>query len=116
MSFVPEQPATAALDPGRYDYPRWSWICKKASRLIAFGFGSGLVRPASGTWGTLAAWLIWDLLPTANLSPWTVGVALLAAFGIGVWACERSGRETGISDHRGMVWDEMVAFWLRRRL
>ncbi len=102
----------ASPELGPYAYPRWSWMRKKFSRIIAFGFGSGLVRPASGTWGTLAAWLIWELLAMNDRSPWTIGIGLVAAFGIGVWACERCGRETGMPDHRGMVWDEMVAFWL----
>ena len=36
-------------------YPSLSWVCRDPGRLIAFGLGSGLVRPASGTWGTLLA-------------------------------------------------------------
>ena len=28
-----------------------------------------------------------------------------------MWACERTGRDLGVSDHSGMVWDEVVAFW-----
>ncbi len=33
-------------------------------------------------------------------------------FGLGVWACEVTGRAIGASDHGGMVWDELVAFLL----
>lgn len=94
----------------RVDYPTLSWVAARPARLIAFGFGSGLIRPASGTWGTLAAWLIWLLLPP--LSDLLMGALLLAAFGYGCWACGRAGRELGVHDHVGMVWDEMVAFWL----
>jgi phosphatidylglycerophosphatase A len=33
-------------------------------------------------------------------------------FGLGVWACDVTGRTIGASDHGGMVWDETVAFLL----
>lgn len=91
-------------------YPEFSWVLKRPARLIAFGFGSGLIRPASGTWGTLLAWIIWVLLPP--ISAPVMGGLLLAAYLYGWWACERVGRELQVHDHVGMVWDEMVAFWL----
>ena len=31
-------------------------------------------------------------------------------FALGVWACGVTARAIGVSDHGGMVWDEMVAF------
>jgi phosphatidylglycerophosphatase A len=92
--------------------PTWAWTRQKASRLIAFGFGSGLARPAPGTWGTLTAWVLWNLLMPDGLPAWTVFLALVVAFWLGVWACERAGADLGAPDHGGMVWDEMVAFWL----
>ena len=92
--------------------PTWAWTRQRASRLVAFGFGSGLMRPAPGTWGTLAGWVSWSLLVPASASSWTVGIGLVLAFVLGVWACERAGADLGAPDHGGMVWDEMVAFWL----
>jgi len=41
-----------------------------------------------------------------------IGVFLALAFLYGCWACHRVGRELQQPDHVGMVWDEMVAFWL----
>lgn len=90
--------------------PTFAWMRLRLSRIIAFGFGSGLVRRAPGTWGTLAAWALWQPL-SAVISPALMGVFLLAAFGLGVWACDRVGRELGAPDYGGMVWDEFVAFW-----
>jgi phosphatidylglycerophosphatase A len=29
-------------------------------------------------------------------------------FGLGVWACESTGRDLGVHDHPALVWDEMV--------
>ena len=37
---------------------------------------------------------------------------LLASFALGCVACSRAGKDLGVPDHGGMVWDEMVAFWL----
>jgi phosphatidylglycerophosphatase A len=37
---------------------------------------------------------------------------IVAGFAIGIWACERTGRAMGVSDHGSMVWDEIIAFWL----
>lgn len=92
--------------------PSLTWICAHPARFIAFGFGSGLIRPAPGTWGTLAAWPIWWLLGWALPNDLAVGVFLILAFALGSWACGRAGRDLGVADHGGMVWDEMVAFWL----
>lgn len=89
----------------------WSWAFRSPARIFAFGFGSGLLRPAPGTWGTLAAWLLWLLLP-AGVSQLGIGVVLLLCFVYGCWICQRVGLELGVPDHGAMVWDEMVAFWL----
>jgi phosphatidylglycerophosphatase A len=92
-------------------YPSLAWICASPNRFIAFGLGSGLIRPASGTWGTVLAWLLW--LPAAYwLGDLALGVLIAVAFVYGCWACHRVGQELGVPDHVGMVWDEIVAFWL----
>jgi len=79
------------------------------AHVIAFGFGAGLSPVAPGTVGTLLAWpLAWAL--GAVIAP-ALLVALAAVFfALGVWACSITGRRLGVSDHGGMVWDEMVAF------
>nr|WP_246013029.1 phosphatidylglycerophosphatase A [Pigmentiphaga humi] len=83
----------------------------RLSRTIAFGLGSGLIRPAPGTWGTLLAWVLWQPLTLLLATPAYQALFLLAAFALGIWACDRAGRDLGMPDHGGMVWDEMVAFW-----
>ncbi len=45
----------AASGPDRAPAPRWA-------RWVATGFGSGRLRPAPGTWGSLAALLVWVAL------------------------------------------------------
>ena len=77
---------------------------------VAFGFGSGLSRYAPGTVGTVAAIpfaFALKSLPTAWF--WL----LLAAFFLaGILLCDIASRRLGQHDPGGIVWDEMVAYWL----
>ena len=65
----------------RAAYPTLAWVCRDPGRLIAFGLGSGLIRPASGTWGTVLAWIIWVAAAPAA-TDLMIGVFLALAF---VW-------------------------------
>lgn len=91
--------------------PTAGWVFRSFPRIVAFGLGSGLLRPAPGTWGTLLAWLLWHLSVGRLPDEW-IAVVLVAAFALGCWACHRVGKEMGRPDYGGMVWDEVVAFWL----
>lgn len=90
--------------------PTLAWLLRSPWRLLAFGFGSGLIRPAPGTWGTLFAWLAWQ--PLSLLSDSVVFGILLFGFALGCVACQITGKALGTPDHSGMVWDEVIAFWL----
>lgn len=77
---------------------------------LAFGLGSGLSPVAPGTTGTLAAipfaWLM------AQLSlPWYLWITLLTLV-LGFWICGRSSQMLGVHDHRGIVWDEFVGYFI----
>jgi phosphatidylglycerophosphatase A len=80
------------------------------ARLVATWFGAGLLRPAPGTWGTLAAlppaWALHQLGGFAALAAGTVAV-----FGLGWWA---SARLTGPDnpDPSEIVIDEVAGVWL----
>lgn len=80
------------------------------AHLLAAFFGAGMIRPAPGTWGTLAGVVVFGLLdPLLDRTAW---IALTAAlFVAGSWACGRSGRDLGVPDHGGFVIDEVVAVW-----
>lgn len=113
MNSLEPSPVVLAIEPERKSHPvpHWHWLLQHPARLLAFGGGSGLSHQAPGTMGTLAVWPVYVLLQNV-LSPQIWAVVLLGAFVLGVWACERTGRELGVADHGGMVWDEMVAFCL----
>ena len=78
--------------------------------LIAFGFGSGLSPIAPGTAGSIIAIPAYialrNVLPPPLLMP-----VIAVAFIVGIPICDRTGRWVGEADHKGIVWDEIVAMW-----
>jgi phosphatidylglycerophosphatase A len=75
---------------------------------IAFGFGSGLMPVAPGTWGTLAAIPLY--LIVASLSPLFYLLVLIALFLGGVWVSDIVTRDLGVNDYSGIVWDEVAGY------
>ncbi len=45
----------------------------------------------------------------SNLEFWII---LTVSFLLGVWLCGRVSTKLGVHDHGGIVWDEMVGYWL----
>jgi phosphatidylglycerophosphatase A len=77
---------------------------------FAFGFGTGALPWAPGTFGTLVAVPLYLLLRPLPLEIYLS--VLLAGFLLGVWICERTSRDLGVHDHSGIVWDEIIGFLL----
>ena len=78
---------------------------------LALGFGSGLIKPAPGTWGTLSAvplYLI--LLMFMNSSSIAYLSIIVVTFLIGVYLCGQTAKDVGVHDHGAIVWDEIVGF------
>ena len=91
--------------------PSWRFVLSRPAHFIAFGFGVGLIPVAPGTFGTLLAVpLYWLFQPQVEALEFLLLILLL--FGLGVWACEMTGRAMRVHDHGGIVWDEVVAFLL----
>lgn len=82
---------------------------KSPEGFLAFGFGSGLLTRAPGTMGTLAAVPVAVLVSLAGFSWFWF---LVTTFTAGIWLCNRTTRKLGIEDYGGIVWDEMVGYWL----
>lgn len=91
--------------------PGAAFAFSRPTHAVAFGFGAGLARIAPGTVGTLLAWPVGWLLAAA-VPAGAMLVLVAALFVLGVWCCDVTGKRLGVSDHGGMVWDEMVAFLL----
>ncbi|MBL4595225.1 MAG: phosphatidylglycerophosphatase A [Robiginitomaculum sp.] len=80
-------------------------------KLIVTFFGIGLLRPAPGTWGSLAALPIgiWVLINAG----WPVLLFLsLLIFAIGVWTSSMYVTTTGGKDPSEVVIDEVAGMWL----
>ena len=91
--------------------PSWRFLLRRPAHFIALGFGAGLIPVAPGTFGTLLALpLYWLIRP--EVGPTEYLLVILVLFGLGIWACDVTGRAIGAPDHGGMVWDETVAFLL----
>jgi phosphatidylglycerophosphatase A len=88
----------------------WAWT-------IATFFGAGLGKPGPGTWGSIAAVLLWALAGIAfHVSSQTLlillfcGILLSTVFGIP--AATRVARESGRHDPGFIVVDEVAGQWI----
>jgi phosphatidylglycerophosphatase A len=90
---------------------RWAWW-------VATGLGSGLLRPAPGTWGSLAGLAFWCLLTPLLAAPgaWISELLFLAAPIAMTWlavaAADRVAAETGDKDPGYIVADEWAGLWI----
>ena len=91
--------------------PTREFLLKHPAHFLALGFGAGLAAKAPGTWGTLVALPFFVL---AHSLGGQIAVLLVAAifFVVGIWAAGVTGRALGVSDHGGIVVDEIAAFLL----
>ena len=90
--------------PGRGKAPSWALI-------VATFFGVGRLKPGPGTWGSVAAVLVWaaiswQIAPPAR--PWaTLGAAILVTLA-GIPAATRIVGATGVKDPQCVVIDEVA--------
>lgn len=88
----------------------WAWAW-------ATFFGAGLLQPGPGTWGSLAATLLWFayarlLHPDPLRLHWVTAAAALLALVTGIPAATIVARETGREDPGHVVLDEVVGQWI----
>lgn len=95
LTEVPARPSTA---------PRWATV-------VATFFGAGRLRPGPGTWGSLAAVLLWWLLASHLPSTWHLPVNLLligVTVAVGIPAATLEARGCGKKDPSHVVIDEVA--------
>jgi len=78
---------------------------------LSLGFGSGLIKPAPGTWGTLAALPVWWFCLAELGWQWFL-LVILISFVFGVFLCGYTANALGTHDHGSIVWDEFVGVWI----
>ncbi len=90
--------------------PDWSRLQDEPALMLAFGFGSGLAPKAPGTVGTAVGLVL--AVPVALYQPWLLWAIVAAGLVFGARICQAGIDATGVEDHPGIVWDEMVAIGL----
>lgn len=78
--------------------------------LLALGFGSGLAPRAPGTFGSLAALVLF--LPLSLLPPLWYAVVVVVMFGVGTWVSDFVAKDLAIKDPGMIVIDEFVGLWI----
>ena len=96
--------------PSLHKKTLWAWT-------IATFFGAGLGKPGPGTWGSVAAVLLWGAYawavhpaPHSLLLVLLIGIALTLIFGIP--AATIAARESGRHDPGFVVIDEVSGQWI----
>jgi phosphatidylglycerophosphatase A len=84
---------------------------------VATFFGAGYGKPGPGTWGSIAAVLLWALYAWGtHPAPQTLFIVLLAGIALsivaGVPAATIAARESGRKDPQFVVIDEVAGQWI----
>ena len=75
---------------------------------IAFGFGTGTIPFAPGTFGTLIAIPLYLLMqPLPTMAYFALMIVIIFA---SIWICGKATRDIGVEDHQGMCLDEVVGY------
>lgn len=84
---------------------------------VATFFGAGRLKPGPGTWGSVAAVILWAIAarvehfaPHPLLATLVAGIAL--ALVVGVPASTIAARESGVEDPGFVVIDEVIGQWI----
>ena len=85
---------------------------KNPVHFLAIGFGSGLLKPAPGTWGTLAGLMLSILLWNIIQSNLFFIFLTVISFIFGCYLCQKTSNDLGVHDDGRIVWDEIVAIFL----
>lgn len=83
-------------------------VWRNPIHFMAFGFGSGAMPVAPGTFGTLMAIPLYLLMQHFSLF-WYLFILIIAIL-IGFKICDIAERDVGVEDHPGIVWDEIVGY------
>ncbi len=100
----------AASSPVAARKTEWAWT-------VATFFGAGLGKPGPGTWGSVAAVLLWGAVgylfhPTPNGLLLVVFIGIVLSIASGVPAATIAARESGRHDPGFVVIDEVAGQWI----
>ncbi|WP_281167220.1 phosphatidylglycerophosphatase A family protein [Colwellia piezophila] len=75
---------------------------------MAYGFGTGLMPFAPGTFGTLVGVVLFWFMASMAAIPYAIVVAIM--FFVGIFICGQTARDVGAIDPGFIVYDEVVGF------
>lgn len=90
--------------------PDFKLLMAHPAHFLALGAGTGLVKKAPGTFGTLLGLPLFFLI--APLQIYLQIAIIFILFLVGIYCCEKTGKALGVADHGSIVWDEIVAMML----
>lgn len=85
-------------------------MLKDPIHCFSFGFASGLLPFASGTWGTIMSLPFFSIMHCFNNE--TYLLILLALILFSIYACDYTSAALGEHDHKAIVCDEIVGYLL----
>ncbi len=85
-------------------------MLKNPVHFLSLGFGSGLSPFAPGTFGTLVAIPLYLLIQPLSLT-WYLLITVVATI-LGFYLCGETAKALGEHDHGGIVWDEIVGYFI----
>ena len=104
-----ERPSTSSVQ-GKSGTRFWAYA-------VATFFGAGYGKPGPGTWGSVAAVLLWyGYTALAHPAPRTLALVLAAGIGaallFGIPAATLVARHSGVKDPQFVVIDEVAGQWI----
>jgi phosphatidylglycerophosphatase A len=83
------------------------------AHLLSLGFGSGLSPKMPGTMGTVVGVGLYLVVPSQYLMDWKIYLAVIVViFLIGIVLCGYTAKALNVHDHPGIVWDEIVGYFI----
>ncbi len=98
------------VSKAKFNPPVPEAVWQRPSYFVAFGFGSGAMPFAPGTFGTLMA-IPFYLLASQLSLPYYLAITLVLTI-VAIGLCGRISKEINVQDHPGMCIDEFVGFFV----
>ena len=102
--------SAAPAEPASQKKTLWAWA-------IATFFGAGLGKPGPGTWGSVAAVLLWAAFafgthPSPLILNYALFLGIVSTLVLGIPAATIAARESGRHDPGFVVIDEVAGQWI----
>ena len=84
---------------------------KFVARVLSTMFGIGYLPFAPGTWGSIAAFLLWYSSPLPENQMVFLGLTVLVSI-VGIWASQEFEKSSGEKDPSVVIIDEWAGQWI----